>query len=251
MVQNLYDEEFFSLHKTAVLESARIVVPIVCGLIRPASVVDVGCGQGEWLLAFKENGVGRLRGVDGDYVDRTAFLMEPDSFTAVDLNAPDFKIDGNYDLACCLEVAEHLLEANAGLLVAALTGAAPMVLFSAAVPGQGGTCHVNEQWLSYWSALFEKRKFKLLDPIRPKVRENRRVVWWYRQNLVLFVAADCLAARPELASFIPESVDAAMEWVHRGTVLGRGSAEFVINRLRKALWDRIRGVASNKSAAKS
>jgi hypothetical protein len=251
VARNLYDGEFFSSYNSSALESARIVVPIVCEMIRPVSVVDVGCAKGAWLLAFKENGVGRLRGVDGDYVDETAFLVEADSFTAVDLNSRDFKIDGNYDLACCLEVAEHLLEANAGLLVKALTGTAPVVLFSAAVPGQGGTGHVNEQWLSYWSALFEKRKFKLLDPIRPMVRENRRVAWWYRQNLVLFVAEDYLAAHPELTSFVPESVGAAMEWVHIGTLVGRGTVEFVIKRLRKALWSRIRGVASNKSVADS
>jgi len=37
---------------------------------------------------------------------------------------------------------------------AALVKAAPVVLFSAAIPLQGGTEHVNEQWQSYWAKLF-------------------------------------------------------------------------------------------------
>lgn len=245
MAQNPYDEDFFSGQSSVALGSARIVVPMVCKLIRPATVVDIGCGHGAWLLAFRENGIGQLRGIDGDYVDRTAFMLEPDSFTAVDLNLPDFKIDGTYDLACCLEVAEHVSDANASLLVKELTRAAPVVMFSAAVPGQGGTSHINERWLPYWNALFERRGFVLLDPIRPTIREDRRVAWWYRQNLVLFTAKDWLAAHQQLAMYVPASVDAAMEWVHISTVRRRAAAAFIMKRLPKAVWNRVRGLASN------
>ena len=100
------------------------------------------------------------------------------------------KADGRYDLAVCLEVAEHLPESSASDLVRTLTTLAPIVLFSAAIPGQGGVGHINERWPSYWKSRFEEHGFQRLDPIRPHIWKNRRVHWWYRQNIFLFAARE-------------------------------------------------------------
>jgi SAM-dependent methyltransferase len=189
---NLYDEHYYSSEGlVASLESARVVVPIVMSLLAPTSVVDVGCGLGAWLQAFRENGVERIVGVDGDYIDTSRLLIPMECFRAVDITRP-FEIDGPFDLAACLEVAEHLPKSCARSLVQRLVTLAPYVLFSAAVPCQGGVHHVNEQWPEFWRGLFAENGFKALDLIRKLIWKNRGVAYWYRQNIFLYVREDLI-----------------------------------------------------------
>jgi SAM-dependent methyltransferase len=144
-----YTSEFFRAKTEGSLRSARTVVPIVMELLKPGSVVDVGCGRGTWLSVFAEHGIADVVGVDGDYVDRRTLLIPPDRFVAHDLTTP-LRLHRTFDLVVSLEVAEHLPVACAGEFVASLTSLGSAVLFSAAVPGQGGTHHVNERWQDYW-----------------------------------------------------------------------------------------------------
>lgn len=168
------------------------VVPIVLELIRPSSVVDVGCGLGEWLVAFQECGVDDIFGIDGEYVDRSILHIPQEKFKVVDINKP-FILGRTYDLAVCLEVAEHLEPENASNFVASLTRLAPVILFSAAIPLQGGTHHVNEQWPEYWVHLFKESGFVPVDAIRKRIWSNPDVKVWYRQNTMLFCKAEVLA----------------------------------------------------------
>ena len=62
-----------------------------------------------------------------------------------------------FDLAICFEVAEHLEEHWADRLVDTLSDCAPIIVFSAATPGQGGSYHHNEQPHSYWLDKFKER----------------------------------------------------------------------------------------------
>ena len=194
----LYDKEFFDRHTDETLQSARIIVPHVLRKVRPRSVVDLGCALGAWLKVFAEHGAEVVQGLDGHYVDSSKLLIDEATFTPVDLvetikgdlNPVIEKADGRYDLAVCLEVAEHLPESSASDLVRTLTTLAPIVLFSAAVPGQGGVGHINERWPSYWKSRFEEHGFQRLDPIRRRIWKNQRVHWWYRQNIFLFAARE-------------------------------------------------------------
>jgi SAM-dependent methyltransferase len=170
------------------LRSARAVVPIVLNLLSPKSVVDFGCGRGTWLKAWLENGVETALGLDGDYVDRDKLLIDRDQFRAVDLRAP-VRLDRRFDLAMCLEVAEHLPARSARALVGSLAAAAPAVLFSAALPGQGGVDHVNEQWPPYWERLFAEQGMRKYDVVRPLIWCQPDVHMIYIQNLYLFTAS--------------------------------------------------------------
>ena len=89
--------------------------------------------------------------------------------------------------AVCVEVAEHLAPSRGPALVEELCALAPNVLFSAAIPGQGGTHHLNERWQSYWASLFRKHGYEPFDIIRPRVWDNSSVEYWYRQNCLLYV----------------------------------------------------------------
>ena len=86
-----YDDLFFKSHAAEMASAASAVVPLVIRFIQPRSVIDIGCGRGAWLKAFKESGVPRVMGIDGDYVDREALLIREEEFSAQDLNR-DFSI---------------------------------------------------------------------------------------------------------------------------------------------------------------
>lgn len=118
-------------------QSAAEIVPLLQELIRPQRVIDVGCGLGTWLVVFRENGVEEVWGVDGPWIDRSMLSIPEDRFITWDLNAP-LQLDREFDLALCLEVAEHLPSSSAQVLLDSLTCLAPVILFSAAIPFQGG-----------------------------------------------------------------------------------------------------------------
>lgn len=212
-----YDGAYYDTRVQGSLPSARIVVPALLKLLQPASVLDVGCGRGAWLKAFLENGVPDVRGVDGDYVERDKLLFPVERFTPLDLHHPE-RLQGRYDLALCLEVAEHLPGSVAPALVEALTERAPVVFFSAAVPGQTGVDHVNEQWPDYWDALFARRSYRMLDVLRPELYADERVEWWYRQNAVLYASGEGLARWPSLAAAAVQPAGPRLEWVHRNVL---------------------------------
>jgi SAM-dependent methyltransferase len=210
---SLYSEEFFDALEKGALQSAQVIVPLVLELTRPQSVIDVGCGRGAWLRAFRNGGVENIRGVDGDYQDTAKLLIPQECFSAADLNKP-FELPGRYDLAVCLEVAEHLPAAMAKVLVQQLTAVAPLVVFSAAMPGQGGTNHVHERPPSYWRELFESHGFTMFDPIRPAILTDSRIEWWYRQNLVVYAAQEGIDRLPLLETYRVPPNGLGIEWVH-------------------------------------
>jgi SAM-dependent methyltransferase len=186
-MQAAYDARFYRGQELGSRASARIVVPLVLQLFSVRSVVDIGCGVGGWLSAFEENGVTEYLGIDGGYIEQDMLQIPAERFRALDLTTLP-AIGGRFDLACSLEVGEHLPEDCAGWLVSTLVGAAPVVLFSAALPGQGGTGHVNEQWPSYWQHLFARHGYVAVDCIRPLIHSDERIEFWYRQNTLVFSA---------------------------------------------------------------
>lgn len=194
-----YDHQFYADLEETALPSARHIVPMLRGWLTIDSVVDAGCGDGSWLSVFKEAGASRVLGLDGPWVDEAQLKIPADCFRRRRIDEALAVEDGPFDLAMTLEVAEHLPPARAPGFVAELCALAPVVLFSAAIPDQGGEHHVNEQWPRYWADLFADRGFRAIDAIRPAVWEAPDVCWWYKQNCLLFASDRALADNPELA----------------------------------------------------
>jgi SAM-dependent methyltransferase len=191
-----YDVNFFMSQRDGSYRSAAAVVPIILSLIPVQSVIDVGCGIGTWASRFLESGVPDVLGIDGAYVDPEMLLIPAGHFLVKDLLHP-IQTDKRYDLAVCLEVAEHLPGTRSAGLVQDLVSLAPCVLFSAALPGQGGTDHVNERYLSYWVGLFSEHNYLPFDLLRPRIWNDASIEWWYRQNIVIFASREHpLAAFP-------------------------------------------------------
>lgn len=205
----VYTEEFYSSLYEGSLRSARAVIPHLLKIIQPASVIDVGCGLGTWLAVFKEQGIEHVLGVDGDYVDRSKLSVPEEYFLTADLTKP-LSINRKFELAVSLEVAEHLPPECANQFVNSLCQLAPVILFSAALPYQGGTNHLNEQWPEYWRQKFLNKNFVMLDPLRPLLWYEDEVDWPYKQNLFLFVRADLLEINPAFCKLPKVKADSLM-----------------------------------------
>lgn len=192
-----YDEAFYHAAANDARRSARIIVPLVIEQMRVASVVDVGCGWGPWLAAFREFGSTTLLGLDQSAVDPARLEFPRSSYRVVDLRQP-IRVRRRFDLAVSLEVAEHLPPGSAETFVRSLCRLSDAVLFSAAVPHQGGMRHLNEQWPAYWAALFSRCGFLPVDFLRRRIWQHPDVAWWYAQNVVLYASTSFLKAHPRL-----------------------------------------------------
>ena len=192
-----YGQTFFQTMNRSAERSATVAVPEIIRLLKPNSVVDVGSGEGFWSKAFLDNGVKDVTAVDGPWVRSNELKIPPANFISQDFS--DRLILGRtFDLVLCLETAEHLRPERADSFVTELTKLAPMVVFSAAVPGQGGTFHINEQWQTYWAERFAKNSYVAIDIFRPMLWNNRELAAMYRQNMVLYVSPEVLTKRPDL-----------------------------------------------------
>jgi SAM-dependent methyltransferase len=209
----LYNQDFYASISQGSLRSARLVIPLVLKFIQPGSVIDVGCGQGIWLAVFKELGVPEIYGVDGPWVDKNNLLVNREFFLEFDVNEP-LALDRQFDLVVSLEVAEHLPRENAETLVKSLVKLGPVILFSAAIPFQGGTDHKNEQWPAYWSRLFLAEGYVTIDCLRNKLWDNNDVEYWYRQNILFFVKYDKISDYAALNQEFMGNIPAPLSVVH-------------------------------------
>jgi cyclopropane fatty-acyl-phospholipid synthase-like methyltransferase len=229
-----YGEDFYKFLSSFAVRSAEQVVPVVMGAMPVTSIADFGCGQGAWLSVWKAAGA-TVAGVDGPYVDQARLLIAPEEFTAADLTQ---KIDlgRRFDLVQSVEVAEHLPIGKAEAFIDTLVAHADAVLFSAAVPGQGGEHHVNEQKLAYWRAIFRARGYMPVDVVRPAVKDNSAVQRWYRCNTVLYVRndrMDMLSAWAR-ALVVPDGESLAEYWP-----FGERVKQSILSRVPVAVVDRL------------
>ena len=190
-----YNADFYGFLTSFAVRSAEQIIPLLTAELTIGGVADFGCGQGAWLSVWRKAGAAVV-GVDGPYVDRGHLMIEQGEFRAADLGSP-IDLGRRFDLVQSLEVAEHLSADRAAAFIDTLTAHGRLVLFSAAVPGQGGEHHVNEQPLEYWRAKFRDRGYLAVDCIRPQAAGNEAIQNWYRNNILLYVAESRLAALPE------------------------------------------------------
>jgi len=172
-----YTARYYHQISEGSIRSAKIVMAALP--FKSKSVVDIGCGGGEW-----NNGHPDYTGVDYR-VKREDLLIPVERFIECDLNREFPQLDRTFDLCLCLEVAEHLKPSRAEGLVQMLCNLSDRVLFSAAIPHQGGTGHVNEAWQSWWAELFKQNGFGATNR-QPDIRDCEDVELWYRQNIVLY-----------------------------------------------------------------
>ena len=194
-----YTLEFYSGQQEGSYTSAQVILPLVNELFAPKSVIDVGCGVGYWLKVWNEQlGVQDYQGVEGPYVSADMLKIPAGNVLFQDLKSP-IDINRKFDLAMSMEVAEHLPNSHAKSFVQTLISFSDVILFSAAIEGQEGTYHINEQFPEYWSKIFAQFDFVPVDYLRPKIWNNPKVEWWYQQNALIYIKKNRLNDFPLLA----------------------------------------------------
>jgi SAM-dependent methyltransferase len=221
MAKTKYDDSFYSYQMEGSVLSAQEMVPMIYELFRPQSVIDIGCGVGGWLRAFKEIcKVDDVRGVDGDYVKKENLKIPDDKFISYDLTK-FYDAGRSFDLSMSLEVGEHLPDTAADDFVKTLVKAARKVVFSAAIPGQGGTFHINEQYPEYWAEKFAKYDYVAVDYFRKKIWNNPKIEWWYRQNIFIFIHKDELPLYPQLQDAFQKTDPQFITRLHPEILVGK------------------------------
>tara|TARA_B100001093_G_C26824485_1_gene1013377 strand:- start:1332 stop:2102 length:771 start_codon:yes stop_codon:yes gene_type:complete len=185
-LKEFYDHNFYHKVNHMSLESAEIYAKYLTYYYKPTSVLDLGCGTGAWLKAFKDCGSKQLKGMDGDWIKKDDLLDSEVAFDPINLNELELS-EEKFDLAMSLEVAEHLEESSANNFVDYLTNSSDIVLFGSAYENQGGTNHINEQKHSYWAKKFVNKGFLPFDFFREKFWDDSKVGFWYRQNIFLYI----------------------------------------------------------------
>lgn len=229
-MHGMFHAEDYEKQRDGSLASARVVVPLLLEAFPARSVVDIGCGVGTWLKAFQENGVDDIMGYDGYYVGRDNLCIPYDNFRSIDLRER-IQIDRRYDIACSLEVAEHLPRKSAEMLIEALVRAAPVVLFSAGIPGQIGPGHINEQWQDHWAKIFALHNYKPTIFLRSRIWGHEQVCWWYQQNIVVYCNADLYPSSHQ----IPRSLNVVHPILYSRPMNGRTA----LRELCRAFWRRL------------
>lgn len=158
----------------------------------------MGCGKGDWLNVFASHGISNYIGLDGFDVRPEELEILSHHFRHAALDEP-IDLLKKFDLCICLEVAEHIAEKKVSVFFDNLTKHSDTIIFSAAIPGQGGENHVNEQPPAYWQGLFNSRGFHTYDVLRRQIWDEKEILWWYRQNIFV-------ASKKELFTGISEEI---------------------------------------------
>ncbi|MDO8593044.1 MAG: class I SAM-dependent methyltransferase [bacterium] len=189
----IYDQKFFDNTFKFEAESAQALVPILINHFAPKSVIDIGCGTGIYLAEFAKAGID-ITGYDGAPA-AIANSLAGDKIKSHDLCEP-LKINRQFDLCLCLEVAEHLEQSCASTLVNTLASLSDTIIFTAATPGQGPKSigHINEQPHQYWQEKFERGNYMLNKKLTETLKKEmaaKKIVWWLTKNLMIFNSCHC------------------------------------------------------------
>lgn len=155
---------------------------------RPGRVIDVGCGSGAFGAALMRAGVAEVHAFDYS-PDAVALAREKGvtSATVFDVTAGK-PLGATADLCTSFEVAEHLPGRYARRLCEVLSAAAPVVVMTAAPPGQGGHLHLNEQPPEYWIDLMRQQGMAYDADARRDLQASwkDRVAAHYHDNVLTF-----------------------------------------------------------------
>ena len=198
------------------------------------------------MSVLKTKGIEDIQGVEGAWLTRDCLQIPQELLITHDLKNP-IDLGRKFDLAISLEVVEHLPESSAKDFIASLVNLSDHVLFSAAIPHQGGVGHVNLQWIDYWDSLFREHGYIGVDIVRRRIWDDKNIPTWYKQNTVLFVKENRfseLKLKPEDYDFNPVSLvhpEAYLKKLSKSTsVTVRGSWGLFHKALRKWFLTKIR-----------
>ena len=173
-------------------DSARRIAISILDAFAPTGVIDVGCGTGALLEALRDRGC-EVFGLEYSEAALKYCRSRKLHVEKFDLETDVFRGNRAFDVVVSMEVAEHLPKTCANRYVDLLVHLSPVIIFTAAPPGQGGFAHLNEQPQSYWIAKFQEHGFAHAEELSSRWRDSWKaagdVKEWYHQNLMIFLKA--------------------------------------------------------------
>lgn len=201
-----YDRNFYINRHEKTQTTANDILSILFRVMAFRSVIDIGCGVGTWLNSALRLGSKTILGIEGHWLEKDFAVVDKEFIKTQDLENK-IQVESKFDLAITLEVAEHLSEMRADSFIDDLCALSDLVLFSAAIPNQGGSHHINEQWQSYWARRFKERGYHVYDIIRWKIWSRSDIATWYKQNTIVYCRAASAADKAMQAVFPSPCVD--------------------------------------------
>lgn len=187
---DVYSADYYDRHvEKPAVRSAGVIAGSIIGAFGVSSVVDVGCGTGALLEAFRDRGC-QVFGLE--YSEAALRYCRARGLDVVrhNLEREEYMDNRCFGAAMSMEVAEHLTAKAADRYVGLLCRLSGLVVLTAAPPGQGGPGHVNEQPPSYWISKFERRGYRHDDCKSLRLKRDWQadgsVCEWYWKNLMVF-----------------------------------------------------------------
>ena len=176
--------------------SHPIIARSIIDYLNPSKVIDFGCGDGLLLSHICQEKIDGL-GFEFSKVGLSRARKRGVRVKELDFRQRQLPAEMHGDVVISLEVAEHLEEKYAAFYVECLsvTIGAKYLVFSAALPGQGGEGHYNEQPKEYWIDKLGVYGWSLDRTLTTAMQENWRsqeVSFYYWQNLLIFSKTDTL-----------------------------------------------------------
>lgn len=207
-----YDETFFAMNLADSRPVAEYLAPKIVAAFDLKNLVDFGAATGHWVNALNKAGTMAI-GIEGSRSAKPYLVCDPEKMFFCDLRKPlqlkKFPFN-EADAVLSIEVAEHIEKQYADMYIGNMLLFKPKIIFmTAAIPGQGGHFHVNEQSNEYWIEKFkmhgyhsdfrakeliasfceEGRKAINPPPIMRWPAKNHTGVWiprWMPKNLLVF-----------------------------------------------------------------
>lgn len=185
---DVYGQDYFDMVEHTSGASATIMSRTIVNLLRPRTVIDVGCGPGNLISHLQSQGVTVL-GLD--YSKHAIEMGRAKSLQIIPFDATlPGQLDqhfGRFDLAMCIEVAQQLPPKVAYRLVGFLCNHADVVLFSApsCADDRNPKCPRPR---SHWVRAFQSFGYRIDETISAKLKDEWKQAgtanWFSRDPLI-------------------------------------------------------------------
>jgi SAM-dependent methyltransferase len=189
----VYDDDFYARNQEEGLKLAEWFVPLLKETFKFSSFIDVGCGTGHYLLYCQKMGVSDVFGIEGSPFAFKHLLVANNLVVKHDLRNV-YQFERRWDIAISIEVAEHIDLVDTDNYIRILCDAADVVVITAAPLGQGGTRHINEHSLEWWSNKFSRCGYKydlasvdkMIAGMKNAGSVGKYVTSWFEPNIMVF-----------------------------------------------------------------